>query len=122
LAVQVAIAGLLGGGRDKCAQCGTVFPRHADSPEEVRCWACGAQRQHPKAGSRTAEMRLEAMHHYTSRRTALLSHRLWADLLVLVLLPAAAVGGVYLTAYIPQLDFQPLLAPVTTLLRSLGLG
>ena len=71
----------------------------------VSCWACGYRRVHPKAGPRPMAFTYEAMRHYTSRRTALLSHRLWMDGLGLLAIVGGAAGALYLTENPPPINW-----------------
>jgi hypothetical protein len=77
----------------KCGRCGATFREDADAPHAVLCWACGARRKHPKAAARPVAFRLEAFHHYATRREQLLRHRMVVDGLVFVGVLAAALGG-----------------------------
>ena len=83
--------------KSSCVRCGARFADESDTPHEVLCWSCGARRRHPRAAVRPREFRLEAMHHYATRREWFLSHRLLVDALTLVaILAAGAAGGAFL--------------------------
>ena len=64
-------------------------------PHEVLCWSCGARRRHPLAVGRPQAFRLEAMHHYATRRELILRHRPVTEALALAIVLAAAAGGAY---------------------------
>jgi hypothetical protein len=90
-----------------CQQCKT--PRVKDA---VICWACGARHLPDEATYRPVAFQLEAMHHYSSRRAALVSHRLWSDGLALLLVLLLAAGIVFLVDVVPPITAEtvPMLA------------